>query len=120
MLFIPVQVSAETATNIISDLEERLAEADRTIAEERAANYRTRTSLYATQDQLSEMTNKLQADARMACTANHYPNIGKIPMIRLLRAVWPFVIGDEKAVLGLKEAKDAIEAAMAADKLKGV
>jgi ribosomal protein L7/L12 len=41
-------------------------------------------------------------------------------MIKALREIYPFLMGDENARLGLKEAKDAVDAALAAGKLHGV
>jgi hypothetical protein len=112
-----IQVSEETVINVVNDLETRLAEADGALERQRADSYAVRTKLYEAQDRLVETTNRLQHEARIACTQNHFPSMGKIPMIRALRELYPYLMGDENAKLGLKEAKDAVDAALAAGKL---
>ena len=115
-----IQVSEETATNVIADLEDRLKDANNSCDRQQLDNYAVRQKLYDTQDKLVAATTQLQHEVRMVCTANHYPTFGKIPMIKALRELYPFLMGDENARLGLKEAKDAVDAALAAGKLHGV
>jgi len=55
-----IQVSEETATNVIADLEDRLKDANNSCDRQQLDNYAVRQKLYDTQDKLVAATTQLQ------------------------------------------------------------